>query len=455
MFRRPAWQLLLCVAALVWVAIGVTQWLAAAPLRDDEAQYALAAQDFLDGVPARWFYVSTGMNALAVPGVLLGGDEITLRIMPLVVGACFFALTALLAVRAFGPMTAAWSMAILAGSRSVIQRTSELLSDLPAAGFMIGALWILVGELAREHGPRWRIVLAAPLLAAAFYLRYGSCVPIGIIGIATVLVWWRAIARRPWPVLATAGLFILLLVPHMVTATRTMGSPLGILLASRSVPGDDIGLTTYLTTNPFSYFGLLVPIPIVAGVFSIGFARDRRAVFLWLVAIGSFVAIALLTHAQARYVMVATTLLALLGTDALIRLVDRYAGRYKRVIAAVAIVPIVWSWYNCIRVGVTYPRAARERLAGTHAAADVIRRDASGRPCEVLARRRMRLNFHSGCTAIMSVPDEAYTRGRRIYVVWSNDGAKPQPDFADVPGVHRLLMDTPEARVIRIEGADE
>ena len=451
--RRPAWQLLLAAAAVAWVALGVTQLLVAAPLGDDEAQYALAAQDFLDGVPARWFYVSSGMNALAVPGVLLGGDEVALRIVPFVVGLSFFAFTALLAVRAFGWVTAAWSMALIAGCRPLIQRSSELLTDLPAAGCLLGAMSIAIGELTREHGPRWRIVLVAPLLAAALYLRYGSCVPIAIIAAAALFVWWREIARRPWPVLVTAGAFLLLLVPHMVTATRTMGSPLGILLASRSVPVDDIGLVTYLTANPIGYYGLLAPIPMVVGVFSLLFNRDRRAVFVWLVAVGSIVAIGLLTHAQARYVIVGTTPLILLGVDTLVRLVDRHAARYKQVVAGFAIAAIAVSWVPCVRRALLYPAYQRERLSGILAAADAVRRDAAGIPCEVLARFRNRLEFYSGCTGIMSVPDAAYTRGRRIYVVWTSVG-EPQPVLADVPGAHRPLLDTPEARVIRIEAAN-
>src|SRR5947207_1929876 len=42
----------------------------------------------------------------------------------------------------------------------------------------------------RDAGPRWRLVAAAPLLAAAFYLRYGSAPVIALALGAAGLIWW-------------------------------------------------------------------------------------------------------------------------------------------------------------------------------------------------------------------------------------------------------------------------
>jgi hypothetical protein len=447
---RHPWQLLLLAAGLVWLTVGLVQWLGAAPLGQDEARFALAARDFLHGREPRWYYVSSGMNAIAVPGLAFGGDEITLRIVPFAAGVGFFVLAMLFAWRVFGPTTAAWSMAVLAGSRSVIQRSTELLSDLPAAGLLIGGTWVLITEFDREDGPRWRLVWAAPLFAAALYVRYGSAVPIAIVSAACIVMWWRSILRQPKCVVATVGLFALLLVPHMIAATRMMGAPWGILIASREVPGDEFGLVTYLTNNPFLYYGLVAPVPMLAGVVSIAWRRDRRSVFVWVVAVSALLAIGLLTHAQARYVLFSTVLLVALGTHALIGVANAHAGRFAPAVAAIATAAIVASWINCMRQAWIFPDGVRVRTAGTFMSAAAIRDDAAGAPCKVMGRYLMRLEWYSGCEAVSTFPSAALQRGERIYAVWTDLGT-PQPDFASLPGMHRSVLDARNARVIRIE----
>jgi 4-amino-4-deoxy-L-arabinose transferase-like glycosyltransferase len=450
MFERPVWQAVLAAGSLAWLAIGLMQWFAAAPLGHDEAQYAIAAKDVLSGQPQRWFYLSTGMNALAVPGVLIGDSEHALRIVPLLAGLGFLTLTWLVARRVVGELAAAWAIAVLAGSRTLIQRSTDLLSDLPAAGLLIGGTWILVSELSRDGGPRWRITFAAPFLAAALYVRYGSAVPIAIICAAALLIWWRPILRRPLPVIAAAAAFAVLLLPHMIVATRTMGSPLGILLASKSVPGNDLGLVTYVTSNPFRYYGLLAPFPLLAGMLSIAAARDRRRIYLWLVAVSSIVAMGIITHAQPRYIFFGTTLLVILGADAIVRTVSHLAPRARQVIAGGALVAIALTWLSCGRRAFRYPHGVRHRQAGAFLASAAIRADAAGAPCMVLGRHLTQMEWYSGCRGVVEPQLAAIARGVPFYVVWTNSGVW-QPDLGAMPGEHRTIFYLPMAHVIRLQ----
>lgn len=449
MLARPAWQYVISAAAVAWVGIGIVQWLGAAPLGHDESQFAIIANDFLDGKESRWFYASWGMNALAVPGVLVGDSEVAIRATPFIVGVGFFVALGALVYRAFGPTTAAWTLAVVAGTRSVVQRSTELLSDLPAAACMLGALWIFVGELDREHGPRWRLVAIAPLFAAALYLRYGSCVPIAVVGAAGVLVWWRPLLRRPLPVVAAAALFVALLIPHFAMSDRITGSPLGILLESRVIPGDEVGLSTYLTSNPFSYYGLVVPIAMIAGVFSIARPRDRRAVFLWITAIGTVVGIGLVTHAQARYIMLGIVLLAALGVDTFVRIAVGLPATWRHVVVALAGILVALSWAVCVWQAALFSAGVRRRAAGTFEGAAAVRADARGETCAVFGRQTMQLEYYSGCAGLSWFPAEELARGERVYVVWTDLGT-PQPDLANLPGTHSVLHATLHARVIRV-----
>src|SRR6185503_21175740 len=140
-------------------------------------------------------------------------------------------------------------------------RAAELLSDLPAMAGILGGIALLASELDersesggrgpvgsadgeggrrlsidRDAGPRWRIVLAAPIFAAAFYVRYGSAPVIALAIAVACALWFRAVLRRPWPVLAMVGLLALLIVPHVLRSRDATGTWLGILEISAGMP---------------------------------------------------------------------------------------------------------------------------------------------------------------------------------------------------------------------------
>jgi hypothetical protein len=439
---------LLLVAGLVaWTASTAIAWLAGPPLGHDEAQYTLDGKDLLEGREPRWFYLSPGTSLLAVPGILAGGGEIALRLPAFVLGIGFVLATAALAWRCFGAATAGWVVAVLAGMRSYARLGGELLSDLPATACLLAATAVLAVEVTREEGPRWRTLLAAPLLAAALYLRYGSCVPIAILGAASLGFGLRSIARRPAPVVAAAALFLLLLAPHAWRAIETTGSPLGILLDSKSVtPRDGLadGLVAYVTVNPFLAYGALAPPLLLAGLLAIARFRERRTALLWTIAVTDIVAIGLISQAQIRYIAYGTALLVVLGVDVLRRWIEARAPRARTALGAAAAVAIAASWVLVARAQLRMPARRIATTRSTLDAAAAIRADAAGAPCQLVGRDYTQLEWYSGCRS-STWPWAALGRDR-IYVV-----VAPPDAPGEVHGAPRVVLERGDVIVTRYD----
>ncbi|MDX2086579.1 MAG: glycosyltransferase family 39 protein [Kofleriaceae bacterium] len=395
---------------LAWLVAALVTCLWGAPLGHDEAQYALAASDLLGGRPLRWNYLSQGMLAVAVPGVAAGGSELALRVVPLILGVAFLLAAANLARRVTTPSTAAWLVAIMAASIGFAKRNAELLSDMPAAAGLLAGATVLVTELTRTEGPRWRTVLAAPAFAAAFYLRYGSVVPIAVIAVVALVAGWPGIVRRPLPVLATVAAFALLFVPHLLVARELTGAPLGILRQSSAMPVGrypGVGLFTYVTSNPFTWYGVITTPVLLVGIASIVRVRERRLVMLWVMAIASIVGLGVTSIAQPRYIYFSLVILLVLGIETL-----------KHTSARIAIAALGASYLATFAVIVVGLHQRPARMQHTFAAAAWIRADAAGRPCEVIGRHTTQLEWYSGCPAVLT---RAGTSGMRTYVVSDAD----------------------------------
>jgi len=441
-------RLVFAAGLAVWVVNAVILLCSGYLLGHDEAQYALAAKDLLAGSAPRWFYLSYGMNAIAAPGMLAGGSETALRLVPFVLGIGFVLAVWQLARRTVGGASAAWVVAVLASSRMYPRLSVELLSDMPAAACLIAATAVIVGELDRDAGPRWRLVVVAPLMAAAFYLRYGSCIPIAIIAAVAVVLGWRTLARRPVPVIATGVMFVALLLPHAIMALRTIGSPFGILLETRSAAPHRAlldGLITYLTSDPIKRYGIPAPVVLIAGV--LGVRRDRRIGLLWLCGILDVIALGVTTEAQTRYILFGTALLVIVGTD---RIRGWIAARPPRLRVALGCVALITLAIASVLVTLGSLRQAAARAAsnrGTLAAARAIRADPHGARCHVIAGPFTQVEWYSGCSsAWMSLPD-VLARAEPVYVVDPTDA-----ELAQLPGQRRPVLDLPGvAHVIRLD----
>ncbi len=429
--------LIFSAGLLVWIVNAAIMWISAPPLGHDESQYVLAAGDLLAGVAPRWFYASSGMSVIALPGAI-GGSELAARFPTFLLGIGFVLAAAGLAWRLYGAMTAAWTVAVLAGLRSVMGSSADLLSDLPATAFLLAGTLVMIHEVIQRTELRWRVVAAAPLLAVALYLRYASCIPIALLGVGVLALGWRTIARRPLPIVATTLAFLVLLVPHLHQAYVETGSPLGILLASKDVPGKTWfaqGLETYVTSNPVSYYGLLAAPVLLAGLAAVTRSRDRATLLVWLLAVADILVLGVVSHAQARYIFFGVTLLAILGVETIRLLVGE-----RRVLALACAVAVVASWVSVARGQVKRSAHRWETTAAIRAAAKTIADDAGGAPCSVVGDPFAQLEHYSGCHA-SSWPWE--TRDR-IYVVRT-----PSTVPVQTRGTPIVLLDRPDITVTR------
>jgi len=135
----------------------------------DEAAFAIAAAVTSTGA---WLYRSEGTIAIARSGSRWAarrgscGDSVVLS------GLAIVAVYA--SARGVHAADRGVGGGRLAGAHPMVLRSAELLSDLPAMAGVLCGIALLAGELDRDDGPRWRIALAGPIFAAAFYMRYAS-----------------------------------------------------------------------------------------------------------------------------------------------------------------------------------------------------------------------------------------------------------------------------------------
>jgi 4-amino-4-deoxy-L-arabinose transferase-like glycosyltransferase len=403
---------LLLAAIAAWLVVAVIGLAIGPPLGHDEAAFAVAARG--DRPPGEWLYRPDGTVAIAWLGVALGGDEWQLRLASALLGTGIVVATFAVGRAAFTARTGAWAAALIAGAHPMALRSAQLLSDLPATAAVLGGMAVLLTELAHDSrdggriegdaagvdrdsenvaGPRWRIVAAAPLFAAGFYLRYGNAPVIALAIAAAGLLWWRAVAARPLRALAMLGVLAALLIPHVVRSIEATGSPLGILRLSAGLPrraylGE--GLVDYFASNPFEFYGALIAPAMLAGFVGLVRARRRAPWFLAIVALGQLIALGVQSHGQPRYVFVATALLVVLGVAAVARF-DRPR------LAAAAAAAVAAAWLGVVVATVTVNRRAGPSRAPILHAADAVRADAAGRPCAIVAALAPQIVWYARC----------------------------------------------------------
>ncbi|HTR52506.1 MAG TPA: glycosyltransferase family 39 protein [Kofleriaceae bacterium] len=421
---------LLFAALGAWLVVTVLGVVSGPPLGHDEAAFSVIAR----GGGSAWLYRSSGVVALAKIGVALGGRAWVMRLPTGLAGFGVPLGAWAVGRRAFGARTGAWAAAVLAGAHPMMMRSAELIGDLPATACMLAGIAVVVGELEPSSGddamPTWRFLLAAPAFAGAFYLRYGSAPVIAIVTAAALVLWWRPIARRPAPVIATAVAFVALLAPHAVHSLHATGRLFGILEESSRMPRREYvgeGLVTYLAWIPQFWFGALVTPLMIAG--GIAFAkppvRARATWFLGAIAVGQIIAIGLQSHAQPRYIFVATSLLVVLGVSWLQR------ALMPRPRAALALVAT--SWLACAIAVIPFNVHLARLRAPLMAAAEAIHTDAAGRPCIVVAHVITQLAWYTGCeTELVRDPDklDLIPAGMRGYIASVPHGLVEAPIIA-------------------------
>lgn len=434
-------------AIAAWSAIAAIWIVIDPPLGHDEAAFALAARD--GRPPGGWLYRSDGTVAVARLGLALGDAGWQLRLSIAVLAMALVAAAFAVGRAASSARAGAWAAAVIAGAHPIAVRGGQLLSDLPAAAALLGGIAVLVSELDRAGGPRWSIVAAAPLFASAFYLRYGSAPAIVLALAAAAIVWWQAIRARPGRAVAVVAVLGALLVPHLVRSLVATGSVLGILRISAGMPrrayfGE--GLVTYLT-HPLQFYGVLAAPLMIAGIVGLARCRRRAPWYLAIVALGQITALGLQSHAQPRYVIVATVLLVVVGIDAVMR------ATWWPARPGLAVAGLVAAWLVASAVAVVAVQRAQASRAAIVRAAEVIRADAAGRPCTAVAEITPQLAWYTRCEVVLARLGSAPGADHARYAV-SLPRAPLHP--AQLPALAALratplATGDPELRIWRLE----
>ncbi|MBV8761606.1 MAG: glycosyltransferase family 39 protein [Deltaproteobacteria bacterium] len=347
--------------------------------------------------------------------------EEALHLVPALLGVAFIAASWFVALRLGGRDAAAWTIAVVVGTTPLVRFDVELMSDLPSTACMLAIVAVLVREL--RDRPSWRITVCAPLAIAAVYIRYGSCLPVALIGAAAFAFGARAIVRRPGPPLVTAGLVAAAIVPLRAT-----------LAYSARVPPATPGLVHYVT-RAYWYFGALAPPLMMLALI----ARDRWRRFAVVIGVADIVALGIETAAQTRYVVLGLVLLVAVGVaearDRIMR------SRHRRMLGIAAGVAVGTMWLVALAAAYTARERRHAGMAPTLAAAAAIRHDAHGEPCDVIGRHFTQLEWYSGCRAV-----HAATPGIRTYVVRDDTGGPGQPE--PVTGIP--ILATSHVQVTRV-----
>jgi hypothetical protein len=397
------------IAFVTVVAIGMA---ANSPFSWDESVYALTIRHWAQGGP------STGVGAtrpavISVLGIIplsLGGQEWMFRIIGLLFGSLLIVATWLLGRSLGGPWLGLLAALLLAAAPSIQLDAGLFLTDVPATALLL----LLVAMVWRTFDgamlPGWRLLWLAPLAAFAFYTRYGSIVPLLAIGMTVPLLWPARVAAAWRPVLATLGLFGLLLVPHAIFATLVQGSPLGVILLARGGAAGETfgaGLVQYLAWLPGELAGVLPGLAVVLGLVvgaqhlaraTLRRSWDRRARMYGLLCVPAVIhvlVLGLVALPQQRYVFLPVALLTLAGSLAIADGAAAHgrAGRLAASGAAIAVVvALMWS-------GIAMPGRAEGRTAfqAWERQAGLLIGEIGDGSCSALAADYPQMTWYSGC----------------------------------------------------------
>ncbi len=415
-------ELAAVVGTLVVVAIAAG-WLIgqAMPLGWDEAVYASKSRSLLTETPtSTWaIYRAPGLPIVGLIGGALGFTDANLRAVALVMSLGALAMAWAFARVVWGPLAAIIALLTIVGSPVVIAEIALFHTDLSAAGLLLALMFLVWYEFECRPEPSRLVLAAAPLAALAFYIRYGSILPLGGIAIAAVLLWHRAMLRSPRLVVATIVFAAILFAPHILGSIAGTGSPLGIITSAGEQVDTSEPIETaarYLGWLPAQLAHRLGFVVMLAGLAHGAIValdairrRDvtlaaRRYLWLYVPAGITTVGLVLQSHPEQRYVLFPVILAIIAGCGAIAAgvawLKDRpaVAGRQHAINTAIfgglLLVAIVAGSVGARRVVAIERESDDSRWLP--AVGQLIDGDADGQ-CAVVTSVRPIVEWYSGC----------------------------------------------------------
>lgn len=411
------------VTLLVSAAAGVLVLREGAALGWDESVYAIASRNYLEPHPSIGLvqpYRPPGLPVIATVTALTGFADPALRLVSLVLGLLALASAWLLGRLVFGARAAVLGLVASVAATSVSDALPVFQNDLASTGAMLLLMALLWHELQVRATPGKALLLAAPLAAGGFYLRYGIVAAVFGIAVAACIVWWRQMLAHKRLIGATVALTLLLVAPHLAWATIEIGRPWGILVSAMDAARTSSPLetlVTFATWLPTRVAGPLTFVFVIAGMLLVAIIGVRRLRGLpsdglgrpvvWLALPGLIAAAGTVTvsHAEPRYVLFTTMLWTLLGAEALGRAFDLLTARSPSIRrhgrAPAAIAGVALGAAATVMLGVQVWRAVSGEPDGRWyedpARAIAV---AADRPCVVATTLPPMVGWYSGCRAI-------------------------------------------------------
>jgi hypothetical protein len=378
-------------------------------LGHDEAAYAVKAKSWLEGTPdTGWLrHRATGMSVYGYAVLSMGGAEGGLRLIGIAGLLAMVSGVWALGYRMANLRVAGIAAIALVAGPELLRRSTEYLSDVPAAALLVWGMVIVWREFAQRDFPTYRLLWFAPLALAAFYLRYQTILSLGLIALVTVILWWPKIRSRPGPVLAMVGLGVLGLIPHALEAIGFEGTPWAIIaytsgIAERAYVGEGLLDYAYLMAWPMA--GFVGPVAAIASVGgAISTWRDKlareRYMFLLIPAVFQVVALGLLSHGEARFVFFPLALIMVSGAISIDTWLD--VGRQSwRSAAAIGMGLLVVASFTASTITVRGNVDHRARVNESIQYAAVAARSMSGEEsCGVMTTSTPQVTYYSECSS--------------------------------------------------------
>jgi hypothetical protein len=303
-------------AAASWQLISVP-----APLVHDEAVYAVQGRALLDDSAPRTGVRGHRAPVLAVAGAavqVVTDGERALRLVGLAAGVAALVAVWWAGRLVGGPVAGALAAAVMATVPGVLDASATFLTDLPAAAALLWCAGVLLFALAGRERAHPILVASAPLAAAAFYLRYGSALPIAVLFTSAGVLWFRALRRSAAVVGMTLAAGGVLLAPHLVNAVRDFGTPWGRVLYTAEAVGRygrereaASAAAQYLEWFPGTLPGWPAAVLVAVGAAmlvvamrrGVGGERARSLLFLAVAAVLILVLLGVGAHAEQRFTL--------------------------------------------------------------------------------------------------------------------------------------------------------
>lgn len=432
-------------------------------LGHDESAYALKALHWLEGTPETGWGIHRGI-AMSGYGYLVlgaGGSEVGLRLLGLAGLMLLAAATWVLGSHVGGRWVGPVSAVALVSSPAILRRSTEFLSDVPSAALLVACMIVIWVEFSERKIPTYRLLWLLPFAWMAFYIRYQSLLSFVLISVTMAILFWKKVVKGWRPVVLTAVLGFVGLIPHFLFAISRTGSPLGIIFYTAEVAGRQ-----YYGEGLVDYFMLMGwPLAAFIGPVAVGFfvwwlvsgwrsgTERMRSLFLAVPAVGQVLILGISSHGEARFIFFPLSLILIGGITGLGYVMRRWRPGATRAATVGLIVLLVGSFAES---AADVRRSVADRSLGTETvelASAEIRAMSHGHTCGVMTSYLPQITYYSECFTspyrVQLEPDDALSlvSGEERFMLLIEDG-KRQPEGEELS----KLVDLTTGQVVRIDG---